>query len=62
MIEKLKKYKILFESKIYEEGRHGIALADRSSIYKGNKEYYNKEIAKWPILASNFFEKLIKNK
>ena len=56
MIEQLKKKNVLFEAKIYEKGRHGMALADKTALVHGIKEYYNKEIAKWPILASEFFE------
>ena len=61
MIEQLKKNNVLFEAKIYEKGSHAMALADRTSIVNRNKKYYNKEVAKWPILASEFFEKIIKN-
>ena len=61
MIEKLKEKKVKFEYKIFEKGRHGMALADDSAIRFGIKEYKNEEVAKWVELSCNFFESIIKN-
>jgi len=61
MIEKLKENNVLFESKIFEKGRHGMALADKTAIRYGIKEYKNKEVAKWLGLAINFIENILKN-
>ena len=61
MIEKLKENNVLFEYKIYEKGRHGMALADKTAIRYGIKEYKNKEVAKWLGLACNFIDNIIKN-
>ena len=59
MIEKLKENNVTFEYKIYENGRHGMGVADTMSY--GIKEYKNEEVAKWVELACKFFETLIKN-
>ena len=58
MIEKLKEKKVYHEYKIYEIGRHGMALADRE--INGVKEYKNEEIAKWVGLACSFIDKIVK--
>ena len=42
MLEKLTKYNVTFEYKIFEEGRHGIGLADQTAIRYGIKEFKNK--------------------
>ena len=62
MIDALKKNKVMNEYKIYEKGRHGMALADNSAVRYRIREYKNKEVAKWFGLAINFVEKVIKNK
>ena len=61
MIKKLKENNVTFDYKIYENGIHGMALADETAIRKGIKEYKNDEVAKWVGLACNFSEKIIKN-
>ena len=61
MIEKLKNNNVLFESKIYEKGHHGMALADKTKLVNGIREYIYKEVVKWPILAMEFLENIIKN-
>ena len=58
MIEKLKEKKVFHEYKIYETGRHGMALADE--VRNGIKEYKNKEVAKWVDLACSFIDKVVK--
>lgn len=61
MVKALEKKNVKFEYKIFEEGRHGMALADESAIRYGIKEFKNEEVAKWVNLACNFVESLIKN-
>ena len=58
MIEKLKEKKVFHEYKIYETGRHGMALADE--VRNGIKEYKNKEVAKWVDVACSFIDKVVK--
>ena len=58
MIEKLKEKKVFHEYKIYETGRHGMALADE--VRNGIKEYKNEEVAKWVGLACSFIDKIVK--
>ena len=62
MLEKLTKYNVTFEYKIFEEGRHGMGLADQTAIRHGIKEFKNKEIVKWVNMSCNFVEKIIQNK
>ena len=38
-----------------------MALADKTAIRYGIKEYKNKEVAKWFGLACNFIDNIIKN-
>ena len=59
MIQKLKENNVTFESKIYNGGRHGIALADETDVKFGIIEFKNHEISKWVDLACNFIEKVI---
>ena len=61
MIQELKKNNVKYQYKIYEEGRHGMALADDSAIRNGKQDYKNDEVAKWVYLASDFMEEIIKN-
>ena len=56
MIEKLKEKKVFHEYKIYETGRHGMALADETS----NRKFKNAEVAKWVGLACSFINKIVK--
>ena len=59
MIKSLKKNGIKYKAEIFEDGVHGMALADELSIRFNNKKYINPQVAKWPELAINFFENLI---
>ncbi len=59
-IEKLKENNIYYECKIYDEGRHGLALADMTTVVENDMSYYNEEIAKWPELVEEFIKKIIK--
>ena len=58
MIKSLEEKKVKFESKIFEKGIHGMALADELSIRFKNPNYKNEKVAKWPDLAINFFKNL----
>ena len=58
LIEALKKNNIICEYKIFENGRHGMALADKSAIKDGDTSYVNDEVAKWPELLINFIKKI----
>ena len=57
MLEKLKEKKVFHEYKIYETGRHGMALADE--VRNGIKEFKNKEVAKWVGLACSFINNIV---
>ena len=57
MIKKLKEKKVFHEYKIYETGRHGMALADE--VRNGIKEFKNKEVAKWVGLACSFINNIV---
>jgi acetyl esterase/lipase len=61
MVEQLKKYNVTFEYEIFEEGRHGMGLADRSAVRYGIKEFRNKNIAQWVNMSCVFVEKIIKD-
>ena len=62
MIKALRENNVTNEYKIFNKGRHGMALADDSAVRYRIREYKNKEVAKWLGLACKFIEKIIKNK
>ena len=51
----LKKYKVPFEMHIFENGSHGLALADWRT---GNAEHlFDEDVKKWEGLALRFLER-----
>ncbi len=60
LIDELKKNGIYYESMIYPNGKHGLALADETAVVEGNDEYLNPEIAKWPYNVDEFIKRIIK--
>jgi len=62
LIEALKKNNIKFQYEIFENGVHGIALADKTTIKNDDKNYINENVAKWVDKAVNFIEDILKNK
>ena len=61
MIDSLKKNKIEYKAEIFENGLHGMALADEFCIVGYiNKNCINDNVAIWPDLAVNFVENLFK--
>lgn len=61
MIYKLKENHVEYKSIIFENGKHGMGLADKSVVLYGRKEFENKEVAKWFGQACDFVENIIKN-
>lgn len=59
MEEKLKKYEIKHIVKIFENGQHGLALADESTMVNNNKKLINKDVQQWVKIADEFIESLI---
>lgn len=62
MIEALNNNKVYCESKIYESGPHGLALADETAVVGNDKSYLNNEIAKWPYDVDKFIKTILKKK
>lgn len=58
MIEALKNNNIKCEYKIFEHGRHGLALADMTAVKDGDMDFYNEEVQIWPTLVNNFLKLL----
>ena len=61
MIQKLEENNVKFESKIFNEGSHGVALADNYTLLLGIKIYKYKKVSKWVNLACNFVKKILDN-
>ena len=61
MVEKLKKYNIPYDCRIFEEGYHEIVFADEIIIENGVEKLKYPEASKWLELACNFMEKVINN-
>ena len=61
LVDALKKNNIKFQCKIFENGVHGISLADSTTIKNDDQNYINKDVAKWVDLAVNFIEDVLKN-
>ena len=59
MIEKLKEYGVKYQEKIFEKGRHGLALADKTTMVNNDKSCINPVVAKWTKMADSFIEGLI---
>lgn len=59
MIDALKKNNVYYEYKIYEHGKHGLALADETAVVNGDLTFTSKEIANWPNNVSKFIEKIL---
>ena len=61
MIEKLKKYNIPYDYRIFEEGHHGMVFADEIIIEDGVEKLKYPEASKWLGLACDFMENIIIN-
>lgn len=61
MIEKLKENNVLFDSRIFETGNHGIVFADEKVVVDGVEKYKNEEVSKWLGIALDFMDKVVKD-
>ena len=59
MIEALNKNKIFNRYHIYENGPHGMALADESAIHNGDRSYISKDVATWVEKADDFIKEVL---
>ncbi len=58
-VEKLKTLNVKSEFVIFDHGKHGLALADKTAIKDGDLSYVNKDVSKWPLLADSFIKKVL---
>ena len=59
MIEKLKEYGIKYQEKIFENGRHGLSLADQTTMIDNDMSYINPDVQQWVKMADDFIKGLI---
>ena len=45
-----------FELHVFEDGVHGLSVADRETVTVGNRDYDNKNVAQWLPLVFNWLE------